>query len=88
MVVIWPEDAACYGMAPQFDEDSMYREAFLVCFRCPVIDACYDTMMRRSRDNDYGLWGGLGRFQRLRIRERRSTREIEFRKNVEQFVGV
>ena len=88
MVVIWHDDAACAGMTPQFDEDMMYREAFLVCLSCPVIDRCYEAIMRRPRDNDYGLWGGLGRFQRLRIRDRQSTREREFQRNIAQFVDA
>ena len=82
MVVNWTHQAACKGLEPMFDTDSVTADTHMVCEACPVIDDCYQAIMSGSREYDYGIWAGLGRQQRLRIRDGRSTREREWQRNL------
>ena len=76
------EDAACQGFSEAFDEDLITPEAFALCYSCPVRLDCYAWIMAQPRDHDYCIFGGLGRQQRLRIRDRRSTYNREFTRNL------
>ena len=78
----WTHLAACKGLAPMFDTDSVNADTHMICESCPVMDDCYDSIMSGSREYDYGIWAGLGRQQRLRIRDGRSTRQQEWQRNV------
>ena len=79
----WTDHAACKGLEPMFDGDSVTQDTHTICGACPVRPECYDTIMSGSREYDYGIWGGLGRQQRLRIRDGRSTRAREWQRNLD-----
>jgi hypothetical protein len=82
MVVTWTDHAACQGLEPMFDTDSVTQQTHTICAACPVRPDCYHAIMSGSREYDYGIWGGLGRQQRLRIRDGRSTRAREWQRNL------
>jgi hypothetical protein len=74
--VEWMERAACRGVIdPMWDESSPSAEALRYCFRCPVRRDCADYGLRRVYGSDAGVLGGLGLYDRQRIRARRTTFE-------------
>jgi hypothetical protein len=69
----WKLDAACRGMGPaMFFPDKGDREAeraaLAICERCEVKRECLADALQHTYANDYGVWGGLTRAQRNRLR--------------------
>ncbi len=51
----WMSHAACVG--EPFQEKSTVDAAIAVCRRCSVVQPCLSFAL--SRDETYGVWGGL-----------------------------
>jgi WhiB family redox-sensing transcriptional regulator len=67
----WYPQAACKGADPRLffpTQDEPVREAIAVCRACPVRQECADHAIA---NDEYGIWGGLSRNQRRRIRGQR-----------------
>lgn len=73
----WRLDAACRGQEDVFWGDGQRMSApstgaaRAVCARCPVTDACLEDALSRSDPDDWGVWGGTTRHERIVIRRRR-----------------
>lgn len=66
----WREKAACFGsFSESFFPDSYGgRAAKIVCDTCIVTAECLDYAMQI--DAPFGVWGGLTRSQRLKLKRR------------------
>ena len=86
----WSERAACrtkpttwwYTNAPN-DEDYDYTAAAVVCAGCPVKEECLEFALATPVSQDLGMWGGLRRAERLKIRQRRKQAAKELRQEQE-----
>lgn len=66
----WQVDAACRGVDPEIffpgpDEEHRVAAALSVCASCPVRPRCLAFAL--SREQRYGIWGGLTEKQRRRL---------------------
>lgn len=69
----WMRDALCAEVDPEAffpDKGGSTREAKRICVSCEVREQCLEYAL--SRDERYGIWGGLSERERRRIR--RGTR--------------
>jgi hypothetical protein len=67
-------DANCLGVIdPMWDESTPSVDALRMCFRCPVMRDCARYGLSRPYASDAGVLGGLGLYDRQRIRSRRAT---------------
>ncbi len=67
----WMGRAACLGFVdPMWDESTPSTDALRFCFRCPVQKECAAYGLSRPYASDAGVLGGLGLYDRQRIRER------------------
>jgi hypothetical protein len=80
--VRWQEQAGCIGLAPLFDLDDIMPNHLYVCAECPVRMDCLVEGMRLGRERDFGIWGGLDRRQRWRVRSGRSSATKEWHDNL------
>ena len=76
----WTERAACRGVDTEiFFPEALYptnrvlanmhaKQAREICARCPVRIECLDEAMRRNER--HGIWGGLLRHERERLKKR------------------
>lgn len=72
--VEWMQDARCRDvLTGVWDENTPTPEATRFCFRCPVQRQCLAYGLRRVYASDAGVLGGLGLYDRQRIRSRKST---------------
>jgi hypothetical protein len=64
----WMDQAACRGYPTTwwFAKSTPHR-AIRICRRCPVQRECLAYAVERA-DDLYGVWGGLGRNERLTLR--------------------
>ena len=70
----WMRDAACLGIIDEMWDDSSPRpEALRICFRCPVMKDCARYGLSRPYASDAGVLGGMGLYDRQRIRAGKST---------------
>jgi hypothetical protein len=70
----WMARAACLGVVdPMWDDSTPTPDALRFCFRCPVRRDCADYGLSRPYASDAGVLGGLGLYDRQRIRERVTT---------------
>lgn len=70
----WIQDAACLGVVHEmWDEHTPRPDALRYCFRCRVRDRCAAYGLARPYASDAGVLGGLGFYDRQRIRARKST---------------
>lgn len=71
----WMRDAACKGMDPAlfFVEGAgpAKNKAVAVCARCPVRTECLEYAIELGEQ--HGIWGGVGRDIRNRVRRQRRT---------------
>lgn len=70
----WVDLAACRGVDPAlfFPEDGENASgAKATCRPCPVSAACLDFAL--ATNQDYGIWGGLNRTERARVRKSRAA---------------
>ena len=81
----WMRHAECLGMVDgMWDESTPSPDALRVCFRCPVQKECAQYGLSRVDASDAGVLGGLGLYDRERIRAGRSTLDGELGKRLEQ----
>lgn len=75
----WQQLAACRGadaelffgpnrFEPKQEREAREAAAKEFCARCPVVDPCRETALRRGER--YGVWGGLGEAERRSLLER------------------
>jgi len=70
----WMEDARCLDVLhPMWDESTPGTEALRFCFRCPVIHECANYGLSAKYSSDWGVLGGLGLFDRQKIRAGKTT---------------
>lgn len=70
----WTELSLCVDMDKNLffpDSYSGVIKAKRICSKCPVSTQCLDYAMRN--DINYGVWGGLGETDRLRLRKTRKS---------------
>lgn len=69
----WMRDAACKGMDPSLffveGPGETKNQAVAVCARCPVRRDCLDYAIENREY--HGIWGGVGRDVRDRVRRDR-----------------
>lgn len=76
MKLEWMDDAKCLGVIDDmWDESTPRPEALRFCFRCPVIADCVRYGLSANYSSDWGVLGGLGLFDRQRIRAGKATVE-------------
>lgn len=68
----WMSESKCADK--KIDPDIWFRDvptARLICSLCPVQDLCLAHALEREAEGDVllGVWGGLSRIQRARLRE-------------------
>jgi WhiB family transcriptional regulator, redox-sensing transcriptional regulator len=67
----WYRDAACQDVPPGVtffaERGKAARAAKLICGRCPVLDQCQTWALEQHQALE-GIWGGLTRSDRARIR--------------------
>lgn len=86
--VEWMEQAACRGVTgSMWDDNVPTPDATRFCFRCPVQSACLGYGLRRVYGSDAGVLGGLGLYDRQRIRSRKSTVQKMWRFRLEELVA-
>ena len=72
----WMRDAACLGHdGPMWDENTPSPDALRFCFRCPVKVNCAKYGLRNVDASDAGVLGGLGFYDREKIRAGKLTVE-------------
>lgn len=70
----WMQKAECLGVIDEmWDQSTPGPEALRYCFRCPVRRECAAYGLVRPYASDAGVLGGLGVYDRQRIRERKTT---------------
>jgi hypothetical protein len=71
-------DARCLGVIdPMWDESTPSVDALRMCFRCPVIRECAKYGLSRPYASDAGVLGGMGLYDRQRVRSRKvSVRQV------------
>lgn len=66
----WMRDASCLGLVDgMWDANTPSAEALRMCFRCPVRRQCMAYGLRRNYAADAGVLGGLGVYDRQRVRD-------------------
>ena len=84
---LWMRQAACHNMLSEmWDESTPSPEALRVCFRCPVRRECAEYGLARHTTSDAGVLGGLGLYDRDRIRDGKVTLEDAWEFRLEQLV--
>jgi hypothetical protein len=72
----WMADAGCLGVVDaMWDDSTPTAETLRFCFRCPVRRECADYALERNYASDAGVLGGLGLYDRERIRAGEATVE-------------
>ena len=70
----WMEQAGCLDVIDgMWDQSSASPDALRFCFRCPVIRDCAKYGLARPYASDAGVLGGLGLYDRQRVRSGKST---------------
>lgn len=46
------------------------HEAKVMCFECPILRPCFESALRTSMPEDWGIWGGTTRSERATMRRR------------------
>lgn len=70
----WHQRAACQGSNPDIffpQKNRVALQARAICAICPVIVDCRETALALPPTEDYGMWGGMSRRERLAERRRR-----------------
>ena len=72
----WMREAACLGNeGPMWDENTPSTDALRFCFRCPVRPQCVRYGLKNVDASDAGVLGGLGFYDREKIRAGKLTVE-------------
>jgi hypothetical protein len=66
----WMRNASCLGLIDEmWDANTPSAEALRMCFRCPVRRQCLAYGLRRNYATDAGVLGGLGMYDRQKVRD-------------------
>jgi len=66
---LWMKQAECLGFVDtMWDDNTPSPDALRFCFRCPVQAECADYGLSRPNASDAGVLGGLGLYDRERVR--------------------
>ena len=76
----WRDEAACVGHEDVFwggdHGPANTGKARGICARCPVTGDCLAEALARTDPDDWGVWGGTTRHERVELRrERRNHRK-------------
>ena len=83
----WMEHAGCLGVIHEMWDESIPRpDALQYCFRCPVIRECARYGLARPYASDAGVLGGLGLYDRQRVRAGKATVPQMWRDRMEELV--
>jgi hypothetical protein len=79
--------AGCLGVIDaMWDESTPRPDALRYCFRCPVIRECARYGLTRPYAADAGVLGGLGLYDRERVRRGKATVPQMWRARMEELV--
>lgn len=85
----WMMQAGCRGKIDEmWDESTPSQEALRMCFRCPVRPECGEYGLSRASASDAGVLGGLGLYDRDKIREGKKTVEQVLKFRLSQLIGA
>ena len=71
---LWMKQAECLGFVDgMWDDNTPSPDALRFCFRCPVQAECAQYGLSRPSASDAGVLGGLGLYDRDRVREGKQT---------------
>ena len=83
----WMEQAGCLGVIHEMWDESIPRpDALRYCFRCPVIRECARYGLARPYASDAGVLGGLGLYDRQRVRAGKATVPQMWRARISELV--
>ena len=84
---LWMRQAECRGKVDgMWDESTPSPEALRVCFRCPVRRECAEYGLARHTTADAGVLGGLGLYDRDRVRDGKVTLEEAWDRRLRELV--
>jgi hypothetical protein len=84
----WMAAAACRNLVSHiWDDNTPTPQATSICFRCPVQLECVGYGLRRVYGSDAGVLGGLGLYDRQRVRARRWTLHQAWRYRLAELVA-
>ena len=85
----WMEQAGCLGVIDEmWDESTPRPDALRFCFRCPVIRECARYGLARPYASDAGVLGGLGLYDRQRVRAGKATVPQMWRARIVELVDA
>jgi hypothetical protein len=85
----WMERASCRNLiSPMWDDNTPSTQATSICFRCPVQAECVGYGLRRVYGSDAGVLGGLGLYDRQRVRARRWTLQQAWQYRLNELVAA
>ena len=85
----WMEQAGCLGVIHEmWDESTPRPDALRFCFRCPVIRDCVRYGLARPYASDAGVLGGLGLYDRQRVRAGKATVPQMWRARIVELVDA
>lgn len=85
----WMMLAECRGKIHEmWDDSTPSQEALRSCFRCPVRKPCADYGLSRPSASDAGVLGGLGLYDRDKIREGKKTVQQVLKFRLNQLIGA
>jgi hypothetical protein len=83
------EQAGCLGVIDEmWDESTPRSDALRFCFRCPVIRECVRYGLARPYASDAGVLGGLGLYDRQRVRSGKATVPQMWRARIVELVDA
>jgi len=83
----WMAQAGCLGVIDaMWDDSTPSPDALRYCFRCPVIRECARYGLTRPYAPDAGVLGGLGLYDRERVRRGKATVPQMWRARMEELV--
>ena len=84
----WMRQAGCLGVVdPMWDDSTPTPDALRFCFRCPVMRQCAAYGLKRVDASDAGVLGGLGLYDREKIRAGRLTVREALERRLGQLVA-
>ncbi len=71
----WKSKAKCKNLNirifyPEKKDRKAIRKAKSICYSCDVLEQCRKFALSVECDYDYGIYGGLTRFERIQIRKK------------------
>lgn len=83
----WMGQAACLGVVDEmWDESTPRPDALRYCFRCPVMRECAQYGLARPYASDAGVLGGLGLYDRQRVRAGKASVSQMWRARIAELV--